>query len=318
MLFRSRRYRSTDEKAFRKSDTRPRVVPVRAGPHRSLATPLLPAFLAAARADRPLVFWNPHDVRGWALAPNVRAKIQTIDFVTTFRTNQRGLADGEHSYEPAPNVFRILVLGDSFMDACQVPFEASLPHQLGARLKQRNVEVINLGVSGYGTFQEYLYLMQEGVKYKPDLIVLAFFAMNDVHNNSEKLSYALWGRNSLQAFGRPYPIIPTTPGSKPTSLRPNISKVFAFHKLRKQLQEAKLRRPLLEQSMIYELLTLNQERLSADIWTPRADPNIYVGPVLKNFSNDIAPKSRVPIARYESMWAEARSEERRVGKECRL
>ncbi len=47
-------------------------------------------------------------------------------------------------------------------------------------------EVVNAGVAGYGTLQEYLYLVSEGIKYQPDLVLLMFYE-NDLYDNG--LSY---------------------------------------------------------------------------------------------------------------------------------
>ncbi len=43
----------------------------------------------------------------------------------------------------------------------------------------RNVEVLNTGVSGWGTDQQYLYFKSEGHLYQPDVVVLAFYVLND-------------------------------------------------------------------------------------------------------------------------------------------
>jgi hypothetical protein len=75
----------------------------------------------------------------------------------------------------------------------QLPMEqafwAVLERELGgcAALAGRPVEVINFGVSGYGTTQELLTLRHEAWRYDPDLVVLAFLTGNDVRNNSREL-----------------------------------------------------------------------------------------------------------------------------------
>jgi len=63
---------------------------------------------------------------------------------------------------------------------------AQLERQLGDSASTP-IEVINAGVFGYGTAQEYLLLDEEGVKYQPDLIVLFFCHCNDVPNNNYRL-----------------------------------------------------------------------------------------------------------------------------------
>jgi len=43
--------------------------------------------------------------------------------------------------------------------------------------------VMNFGVSGFGTANEYLLLKEYVIKYAPDMVILAFLTGNDVRNN---------------------------------------------------------------------------------------------------------------------------------------
>jgi hypothetical protein len=100
--------------------------------------------------------------------------------------NSVGMRDREHSLEKPPGVFRILLLGDSFTEALQVPFEASLPSLIERSLHERTgkrIEVINAGVSGWGTDDELRYLTEYGLKYRPDLVVVAMTLHNDISDN---------------------------------------------------------------------------------------------------------------------------------------
>lgn len=63
-------------------------------------------------------------------------------------------------------------------------FTASLEKQ------HEGIEVINLGVAGYGTDQELILLQQEGVRYRPDLIVLVFVE-NDFLTNVQSSAYSI-------------------------------------------------------------------------------------------------------------------------------
>jgi hypothetical protein len=68
------------------------------------------------------------------------------------RTNEWGLRDRSHALEKPDGTFRILVLGDSFMEALQVDFEESLPHLLETGLSARighSIEVINGSTGGW-------------------------------------------------------------------------------------------------------------------------------------------------------------------------
>ena len=96
----------------------------------------------------------------------------------------------EHQIQKPDGVFRILVLGDSYMEAYTVEFEQSFAYrlQLNAKNAGYDVEVINMGVGGYGTLQEYLVFEQFGKQYSPDLVLLAFYTMNDLRDNSLELS----------------------------------------------------------------------------------------------------------------------------------
>lgn len=107
------------------------------------------------------------------------------------RINSDGMRDSEHALDKPPGTTRIAVLGDSFAEAMQVPqeqaFWAVLERELSA-CAQRRCEVLNFGVSGYGTAQELLMLRRRVWKYKPDIVLLAFFSGNDVRNNSAALN----------------------------------------------------------------------------------------------------------------------------------
>ena len=107
--------------------------------------------------------------------------------------NSHGLRDREHSLEKPADTFRIAILGDSFSEAFQVSqdetFWAVLERELQAMPKFLNetVEVINFGVSGFGTIQEWQMLEHYARDYSPDLVLLAFLPGNDVRNNSRQL-----------------------------------------------------------------------------------------------------------------------------------
>lgn len=105
------------------------------------------------------------------------------------RINSAGFRDREHALRKPPNTFRIAVLGDSYAEALQVPLEKTFWSVLERELHTcdvfagKTVEVLNFGVSGYGTAQELLVLRHYVWDYEPDLVLLAFTTGNDVQNN---------------------------------------------------------------------------------------------------------------------------------------
>lgn len=83
------------------------------------------------------------------------------------------------------------MLGDSFTEAQQVPGERSFSELLEVGLSRAGpAEVINAGISGFGTDNALLFFEHEAYKYVPDLVVLAFCVCNDVRSNWYRLEKA--------------------------------------------------------------------------------------------------------------------------------
>lgn len=96
--------------------------------------------------------------------------------------NSFGMRDHEYPKKKPEGAYRILVLGDSFVENSQVDIEDSFPKVLERRLNEaggRRYEVLNTGVASYSPGVEYLYLKNEGIGFEPDLVLLYFYA-NDV------------------------------------------------------------------------------------------------------------------------------------------
>ncbi|MCP4608360.1 MAG: hypothetical protein GY845_06565 [Planctomycetes bacterium] len=118
---------------------------------------------------------------GWKLRPNAENRWGG----KWIKINSKGLRGPELDYAKNPNAIRILYLGDSVTFGWGVErHKDTFPYQIEAVLENdlgRDIETINSGVGGYATSQEYLYLSREGIKYNPDLVVLAFI-LNDVRD----------------------------------------------------------------------------------------------------------------------------------------
>lgn len=131
-------------------------------------------------------------VTGFSLRPGA-AGWQSDEGRAWVAINADGQRDIAHTVIKSSGTYRIAVLGDSYAEARQVPLEASFPRKLEQRLAScdvltgRTPEVINFGVSGFGTTQELLQLRDRVWKYQPDLVLLAFTTGNDVVNNSYAL-----------------------------------------------------------------------------------------------------------------------------------
>lgn len=131
--------------------------------------------------------------RGYGLRPGAEG-VWTREGRGQVRINGAGFRGPEVSRQPAPGVLRIAVLGDSFTEALQVDAAASWVGQLQSRLqrdpqcrlRQRfpaGVEVLNFGVGGYGTGQQWLTWQHLAREYRPALVLLALYPGNDFTDN---------------------------------------------------------------------------------------------------------------------------------------
>jgi hypothetical protein len=115
---------------------------------------------------------------GWAPVANTRVMFRgsrTIDV----RNNSLGLRDIEHDHAPAPAV---LVLGDSFVWGYDVEQSERFTELLRGELP--GVRIVNAGVVGYGTDQEYLLLDRIWSTFQPRVVVLIVCMLNDRADNS--------------------------------------------------------------------------------------------------------------------------------------
>ena len=160
----------------------------------SIAVALL--LVEAALALRPAghcggtpPFWRPDRDVGWALVPGVRREAAVCRGTETvarhvIEVNTLGQRDRPRTYARTPGRRRVLVLGDSFVEAMQVDLEETF----AARLEQRlGVEMLNAGVSGYSTDNELRAFVTRGARYAPDAVLLLVHVGNDVEENGPRL-----------------------------------------------------------------------------------------------------------------------------------
>ena len=143
--------------------------------------------------NSPYTFKDPY--RGWGGNPNGKSFWNGEGIPSEINMNSGGFRDYERSQTKPKNGFRIALLGDSFTEAIHVKLEdthgAIIEQNLQQCpvLKDRKVEVMNFGVQGYGTAQELMTLRHHVWDYSPDLVMLVFFAANDLRNNYRALEH---------------------------------------------------------------------------------------------------------------------------------
>lgn len=113
--------------------------------------------------------------KGWNVKPDV--KNYRYWNGTTLNTNSKGLRGlKEYTYTKSPDKKRILFIGDSYTFGETNNDNEIFSYYLNEMMP--NVEILNLGVHGYGHDQILLRLKEEGVKYKPDIVILFFVEEN--------------------------------------------------------------------------------------------------------------------------------------------
>lgn len=149
-------------------------------------------------------FQTYHPVYGFFHRPGASGWIETPEFTSYVSFNSRGLRDREIELPKPPGGFRVLVLGDSFVEGAQVPVEDTVSRRLEAILAgmapTRPVEAVNAGNAGFGTAQELLFLEHDGAAYQPDVVVLVYFVDNDLPDNG----YRVARERKLDTTRRPF------------------------------------------------------------------------------------------------------------------
>jgi GDSL-like Lipase/Acylhydrolase family len=109
----------------------------------------------------------------------------SVDGSWRFTVNKAGFRDDrDFSYDKEGEALRIIALGDSHTQGFEVRQDHTYAAVIERYLDSRGLEseVINAGVSGFGTAEEAVFLEYEGFKYDPDVVVLGFYA-NDFEDN---------------------------------------------------------------------------------------------------------------------------------------
>jgi hypothetical protein len=131
------------------------------------------------------------------------------DYSLRQRANALGFLDREPPGVKEPGTFRVLALGDSFVEAQQVSvadkFHVVLESMLAQRSPGRRFETAAFGRSGVGTSAELAYYETYGRAFRPDVVVVVF-VNNDFANNSPLLESIYYG---YQPEHPPWPLFET-------------------------------------------------------------------------------------------------------------
>lgn len=124
---------------------------------------------------------------GWGYNPYELIRIADPDTGEIYDSlvNNHGWRDIDRDFTNNKNSYRILVLGDSHTFGAIVPADKVYTRILEEKLNSEgfNVEVINIAYGRWGTDQQLEALINEGLKYKPNLVISQFTPINDLGDN---------------------------------------------------------------------------------------------------------------------------------------
>ncbi len=128
---------------------------------------------------------------GTTLTPGAVVRFTNhVDFWTETKANEIGFLDRPPPGAKPPNTCRILLLGDSFVEAAQVPIEQKVQvvveRLLNERSGPRKFDAAALGYSGTGQINQLPFYDRFGKAMAPDIVVLVVIS-NDMANNSSVL-----------------------------------------------------------------------------------------------------------------------------------
>lgn len=106
----------------------------------------------------------------YELKPNSETTTNNINF----KINSWGMRDKETNL--IKDCYRVLVMGDSVIFSPDVT-ESQLVTEVAEKIinaEQKKIEILNAGVSGYNTEQEFIALKEKYLKLKPDLVIFAY------------------------------------------------------------------------------------------------------------------------------------------------
>lgn len=150
--------------------------------------PRLPAPVDSLRLDPRI---------GVMHVPGYVGVLNTPSHRTRVRYNSLGWRDEERQVAKPPGLFRVLALGDSFVEGHGVEYDQmflSLAEKaLCPPTGFQGIEVVKAGVGGWGPVNELRALRLDLARLGPDLVVLFFYTGNDFDEAAAPDRLSVWG-----------------------------------------------------------------------------------------------------------------------------
>jgi len=141
-------------------------------------------------------YLTPDTDLGWKGVPNLSFtwaghRVNCVEYSVPIHLNKLGFHDSMRETKKPANTVRIAVLGDSMVEALQVPLESTATQLLENKLNSvklfgdKECQVLNFGVSAYGVGQYLLMYQKYASKFSPSYVfifVAPFHMMRTVEN----------------------------------------------------------------------------------------------------------------------------------------
>jgi lysophospholipase L1-like esterase len=134
---------------------------------------------------------------GWRFKPGAEVVwTNGINYWSRSRVNSIGFLDKEPILPKPSGTFRVMIVGDSMVQAVEVALDKRLQVRLAELLQKsmapRAVDVVALGYSGTGQSNQLPFFEHFKDQLNPDLLILVI-ASNDLANNSPLLEAIRYG-----------------------------------------------------------------------------------------------------------------------------
>jgi|GEM_PF-3289442 hypothetical protein len=135
----------------------------------------------------------------WHLRPaNQDLHLRCEEYDTIYRTNSSGFRGPEFpSMEKSDDTARVVFLGDSFVEAIEVEEDERFPRLVDTELGEKTDAVI-LGYAGSSPVHALAYYRHIGGLYSPDVVVHAFYSVNDIIEHDDDFSQSESGTIQVQ------------------------------------------------------------------------------------------------------------------------
>jgi hypothetical protein len=161
---------------------------------------LFTQILLPQKVDSVVDIYRPDPIIGYTYQANAEAFETGREYKVAYSTNSMGMRDREYDLGEK-DVFRILLLGDSFSEGHGVAADESLPKQIEYFLRRKvaeensqiKIEVINACVGGYSPYHYWKSYERWKSIFQPKIILVGFYIGNDFFCEDENTRYVFDG-----------------------------------------------------------------------------------------------------------------------------